>query len=642
MLKYAILGVTAALLGGLLTPLVRRLGLRLGAVDAPGGRRIHTGRIPRLGGLAVFAALVGSIAAGYVADRLLMDVYHGYGWAWGWLLAGALVVVTAGVIDDVWSLGPVPKLGFQLLAGTMVLAGSCGIHTISNPLTGGGIELGWLAVPATLVWVVGITNAFNLIDGLDGLAAGVALIAAGTLLVVSLAAGRVDVALLSVAVGGALLGFLYYNFNPASIFLGDSGSLLLGYLLSVLSIQSAQKGTTAVVILVPILALGLPIMDTVLAMVRRLLRALRVVQSDPEHNEYRFFVTGSASIFRADREHIHHRLLALGLTHRRAVWLLYGVSVVLGLMAFLAVVARGTHVALLVAVVALATYAGIRKLGYHEVELLRRGTLLPLFELPVLNRRLFHVLVDIGFIAAAYVGAFVAVLDGTLDATTRAYILRTIVIVVALKLAVFVYAGLYRRAYRYSDAGDVIGLAKALAGAELAAAGAVALLAGAPRYAAALLPLDFYLTASLIAGTRLSFKILEVLAHSRSAPQARDVLIYGAGNGGSAVLHELLQHPTLGYHVVGFVDDFFRLWGREVNGVPVLGGPEQLPALIRQHHVHEVIVASPSTSAQRIGEVARACAVAGAQVRRFRFALEPLDARPHTVEPGPVAPEIGR
>jgi UDP-GlcNAc:undecaprenyl-phosphate GlcNAc-1-phosphate transferase len=622
MLKYWVLGLTAAGLALLLTPLTVALARWVGAVDEPEQRRVHTGRIPRLGGLAVFAAFVGAIGLGLLADRLLFDIFWGNKWPWGWLLGGALVVVACGAADDVWTLGPLPKLCFQIIAGTMVLAAGRGITLITNPLTGMSTELGLLAVPVTILWVVGITNAFNLIDGLDGLAVGVALIASGTLFLVSLAGGRVEVALLAVTLAGALAGFLYYNFNPASVFLGDCGSLLVGYLLSVLSIQASQKGATAVVIMVPILALGLPIMDALLAMIRRLLRALRVVRPDEERNEYRFLVVGPTSLFRADRDHIHHRLLAMGLTHRRAVLLLYGVCLGLSVLAFLAVGARGANTAVMVALVAVASYVGVRKLGYREVEVLRRGTLLPLFELPVFSRRLFHACVDTGFVATAYAAALLMTSQGGWERGVRDYLLRSVIVFVAIKLAVFVAAGLYQRSYRYTGFTDVIALLKAAVLAELSAVAAVGLLYGLPRHALPALLLDWYLSATLVIGARVSFKLLEVIAQGHGEAAASPVLIYGSGSGGTALLREIEQNPRLGYRAVGFVDDSPALRGRSINGVPVLGTVDDLGELIEQHAVREVIVSTPKVDAEHMDKVAAACRLGGVQLRRFRIALE--------------------
>ncbi|MFI5364528.1 MAG: hypothetical protein ACHQ4J_02790 [Candidatus Binatia bacterium] len=635
MLKYWLLALMAASLALLLTPAVAGLATWLGAVDEPDQRRVHVGRIPRLGGLAVFAAFVGAIGLGFIANELLLNVFWGNKWPWGWLLGGALLVVACGAADDVWTLGPVPKLGFQLLAGMMVLAAGRGIALITNPLTGQSVELGLLGIPLTLLWVVGITNAFNLIDGLDGLAVGVALIASATLFLVSLAGGRVEVALLAATLAGALGGFLYYNFNPASVFLGDCGSLLVGYLLSVLSIQASQKSATAIIVLVPLLALGLPIMDALLAMIRRLLRALHVVCTDQERNEYRFLVIGPISLFRADREHIHHRLLALGLTHRRAVLVLYAVCLGFGALAFLAVSTRGANTALMVALVAVASYFGIHKLGYEEVEVLRRGTLLPLFELPVFSRRVFHACADAGFVATAYAAALMVVHPQAWQ--VRNYLLGSVIVLVCAKLAVFVATGLYQRSYRYTGITDIIALVKAVVLAEAAALLAVALLAGLPPRPVPALLLDLYFSATLVIGVRVSFKLLEVMAQGQGEAAALPVLIYGSGSGGTALLREIVQNPHLGYRVVGFVDDAVSLRGRSVNGVPVLGGADDLEELIGHHQAREVIISTPRVTPEDMDKLAAACRARGVQLRQFRIALE--EVPPSNTLGSPAAPD---
>jgi UDP-GlcNAc:undecaprenyl-phosphate/decaprenyl-phosphate GlcNAc-1-phosphate transferase len=620
MLKYSLLALTAAVLSLALTPLVRRLALRLGAVDQPGTRRVHSSPVPRMGGLAVLGAFLGTLAAARFFDLLLTGVVVHH--SWRWLFAGALIVSLVGAFDDVRGLGPVTKLFFQILAGVMVVMGGYGIGKVTNPFGAGVVDLGWLDVPFTLLWVVGVTNAFNLLDGLDGLAAGVALIVSTTLFVLSLAGNRVELALLSVTLAGALVGFLRYNFNPASIFLGDSGSLLLGYLLSVLSIQASQKGATTVVILVPLLALGLPIMDTLLAMLRRLLGALRVVRVDSERNEYQFLVVGSGSIFQADREHIHHRLLKLGLTHRNAVMVLYGVCAVLGALALLAVRSHGADIFLLVTVVAITLYAGVRQLGYQEVSVLQRGTLLPLFDLPVLNRRAVHVLADAALLAMAYVGARLIARGGELDAIARAHLLWSLPTVVAVKLGAFLWDGVYQRSYRYTNVTDLMALLRCLVGAEALAVGAVLVLHGMPRTAGALFLIDFYLTLTLILGARLSFKVLELMASHRTEGKKRRVLIYGAGLSGTMLLREIHQNPSLRYKPVGFLDDYAGLHNRWVNGLPVLGGASELTAVLQRGAVQEVVIASRKIAESRVNHVAEICGRLGIPVRRFQMRLE--------------------
>ncbi|MFN8625534.1 MAG: hypothetical protein U0587_06065 [Candidatus Binatia bacterium] len=634
MSKYGFLGLSAMGLALVCTPAVRWLAFRLGAVDEPGGRRLHRGRIPRLGGLAVLLAYLGALALGMLVDLYFLEMFWVYGWGWRWLLTGMLIVCAIGVADDIWSLGALPKVGFQVLAGGLVLWGGHGIHAITDPFTGTAIELGWLDTPLTLLWVVGITNAFNLIDGLDGLATGVALIASTTLFVVCLAGGNVQVAMLAAALSGALLGFLCYNFNPASVFLGDSGSLLLGYLLSVLSIKGAQKGTTAVVVLVPLLALGLPIMDTVLAIVRRLLRVLNVVHTDREHNEHRFVVIGGASVFRADCDHIHHRLLAMGFTKRRAVLLLYGACVALSVLAFLAVSLKGFQNAILVATVAVGTFGAIRKLGYHEMEVLQRGTLLPFLDLPVFNRRIGRLCADATFVASAYFGALLAVHGGSLDLQIRNTFLQSVAVVVAVKLGIFAYTGTYERAFRYSNVEDLVALVKSFFLAEGAAAAVIVLLYGMPEQPVLALLLDYYLTATLAMGARAAFKVLELFANPEAAHEraTRPVLIYGAGEGGAAALAKFKRHPELGCRPVGFVDDQASLWGRRVNGVPVIGGVEQLDSILDRNGVREVILSSAKILAPRLATAAAACRSHGVPLRRIRVSLEAVGGQ--TTEDG--------
>ena len=343
-MRYVELALVAAIAALALTPLVRALAMRLGALDVPDERRAHDRAVPRLGGVALVLA-GGVTLALYDEPRALLAAN---GWDVPALLAGVLVIVATGVLDDVRGLGPFAKLGLQIVAAGIAVAGGYGLGGVTNPLTGGFITLGALGPLLTIAWIVGLTNAFNLIDGLDGLAAGVALIAAATLFAIALNEGRADAACLWATLGGALVGFLRYNFNPASIFLGDAGSLFLGYVFAVLSLQSLQKGATAVVVLGPLLALGLPIMEMGLTFLRRVL------------------VSGMASVLRADREHIHHRLIARGMTHRNAVLTLYVVCALLGGVAFLAVLAQGPGKALLVATVAVAMGVGVRALGYRR------------------------------------------------------------------------------------------------------------------------------------------------------------------------------------------------------------------------------------------------------------------------------------
>jgi UDP-GlcNAc:undecaprenyl-phosphate/decaprenyl-phosphate GlcNAc-1-phosphate transferase len=298
-----------------LTPVVRVLARRWDLVDAPGQRKIHTVSVPRVGGVSVTLGVVLALLAVVRAGRVPEDLR-----AWSPVLLGGALVFAVGLCDD---LRPRPvwvKLGVQLAAAGLAVA--LGVRIDHVTLFGATIGLGLLAVPLTIVWVIGLTNAFNLMDGLDGLATGLAIIAAGTCAVVSLARADAQGSVLLLALLGALCGFLPYNFNPATIFLGDSGSLVVGYVLAITAITSFQKGATALVVVGPLLLFALPISETLYSVARRL----------REH--------GMRHVFVADQQHVHHRLLGVGLSHRGAVLLLYGVSLSLSLVALLTMQTR--------------------------------------------------------------------------------------------------------------------------------------------------------------------------------------------------------------------------------------------------------------------------------------------------------------
>ncbi|HJA29003.1 MAG TPA: undecaprenyl/decaprenyl-phosphate alpha-N-acetylglucosaminyl 1-phosphate transferase [Candidatus Olsenella pullicola] len=290
------------------TPLARRIAITVDAVDYPNARRINKEPIPRMGGIAIFLGIVAAFVVQYLGTTHLgwpavlvpspkMQIDY-------WLLVLAfLAIFFTGLLDDRFSLTPLQKLVGQVIASMLAVAAGLVIGDISNPFVPGFVSLGWFAYPITVIYLVAYTNIINLIDGLDGLAAGISAIASITMFALALMAGRLDAAALSVAVAGASLGFLRYNFNPASIFMGDSGALTLGFALGVSSLLSVTRVAGLTTIIVPLVIAAVPIIDTFSAIVRRL--------------------RGHTGISHADRGHIHHRLLAEGFDQRQAVLLMY-------------------------------------------------------------------------------------------------------------------------------------------------------------------------------------------------------------------------------------------------------------------------------------------------------------------------------
>ena len=305
-IRIALAGVAALVISLASTPPVKQLAQRIGAIDIPRDeRRIHKQPIPRLGGLAIFIGFIMSVL--FLAD--ITPQLSG-------ILLGSVIIVLIGVVDDIMSLPAILKFFIQIIAALVAVNNGVVIEVFSNPLFFSSAEyvsLEFLSIPVTVIWIVAITNSVNLIDGLDGLAVGVSTISAAVMLVIALMVADTNVAIVMAALAGACLGFLPYNFNPAKIFMGDTGALLLGYLLSTVSILGLFKFYAVVSFAVPFLILAVPLFDTSIAFLRRLLSGRNPMSPD--------------------RGHVHHRLIDMGLTQKQAVAVLYTISGLLGLAA---------------------------------------------------------------------------------------------------------------------------------------------------------------------------------------------------------------------------------------------------------------------------------------------------------------------
>ncbi|MGH9752206.1 MAG: glycosyltransferase family 4 protein [Blastocatellia bacterium] len=353
---YLLLFIIALFSSLVLTPTVRRLCERLGWLDEPcDERRVHHKAIPRLGGVAVVVSMLLALTALLFVDNFVTRSLWAERSQMFVALAPALLIFLVGVYDDLRGIRPRHKFIAQGLAATLFFALGGRIEILSASFAG-AVKLPLaISFVVTVLWVVAITNAFNLIDGVDGLAAGAALFASFVMIAVSIVTGHPFVTASSLALAGALVGFLRYNFNPASIFLGDSGSLFIGFMLATLSVQGTQKASTAVAVAIPLLAFGLPIIDTGLTILRR-------------------FV-GWRPLFQGDREHIHHKLLARGWSQRRVALALYGACALFGLQALLFVQSGGVGrlTGLWLFVVGVAVIFAVDRLRYHEVDEIRDG-----------------------------------------------------------------------------------------------------------------------------------------------------------------------------------------------------------------------------------------------------------------------------
>ncbi|MGB9073530.1 MAG: MraY family glycosyltransferase [Terriglobales bacterium] len=332
---------------------VRDLATRRGWVSFPrDSRQVHETPLPRLGGVSIFLAFTVSLSLwlglGFLYPRLLE------GLAPATLLRiylPACLIFGLGIYDDLRGAGPYLKFAVQALAAAWLFLG--GMRILDLPLLFGAHRFPWfVGLPLTVLWVMAITNAFNLIDGLDGLAAGSALFSTLVVFVVSLVNQSWLGSLMSVALAGSIVGFLRFNFNPATIFLGDSGSLFIGFLLSALALAGAEKAPTLVAVAIPVVSFGLPILETMLSILRRLI--------------------SGRPIFTADREHIHHKLLQRGMSHRQVVIVLYAVSALFAMLSLFLLWPTGSTLGLVLAVVGTGVWLGVQHLNYLEFGELRR------------------------------------------------------------------------------------------------------------------------------------------------------------------------------------------------------------------------------------------------------------------------------
>lgn len=299
--------IFSTLLSLLLTPIIRQIAIKIGAVDIPkDDRRVHKEPMPLMGGLAIYISVIIAFLIFLPLDKTLASI-----------IIGGTIIVIGGVIDDMRELSPKAKFLFQIIGALVLVAGDVRIDFITNPFskTSQIIKLGIFSIPLTMFWVVGITNTLNFIDGLDGLAAGVAMISSLSFLATASKFNYIPVVIMSSIIAGSCAGFLPYNFNPAKIFMGDTGALFLGFVLAALSIEGVMKSVATIAVVVPIIILGIPIFDTTFAIFRRLLNGKSIVE--------------------ADKGHLHHRLLALGYSQKKTVGILYAISAIFGIWASL-------------------------------------------------------------------------------------------------------------------------------------------------------------------------------------------------------------------------------------------------------------------------------------------------------------------
>jgi UDP-GlcNAc:undecaprenyl-phosphate/decaprenyl-phosphate GlcNAc-1-phosphate transferase len=615
LLWFILPGVSAALMSLLLTPLVARLAVRVGAVDMPGERKVHTTPVPRLGGLAVVASIAMTfVGATFLSGGVWQLPSH---LAWG-LGLGVLPILFVSIADDIRSVPAQWKLAAHT-AGALIAVGlgislSPVVHLFGFPL-----QIGWIAGPLSVVWIVGVTNAFNIIDGLDGLSTGLAFISAVCMFSVFAVVGQPGMAGVCLVLAGALAGFLPYNVFPARLFLGDTGATAIGFCLAVFSLRGGSTLSSGFAALLPVFILGLPIADTLIAMLRRSLQRLE---------------RRGGGVFVADRNHIHHRLLDLGVDHSNAVLVLYAAGIVLAGAALLSVFATTREAAFLVMALLVAGLVGIQRLGYDEFAFIRRGTVLRVYELPAVKRGFFVVFVDLVLVlASAYVSIGLKIDHWRLSAVASS-VLEIATTMAPITVLVFAWRDLYKGTWRVAGLHDFTKVAVAVFIATPIGALMLRMFSRSPY------PLSFFVIYGLVTllvtvTIRASYVILEN-SKFRSSREGTPILVYGAGRRGVAAVQELFQNQATRLRPVGFIDDDLYKLGRIVNGLRVLGSGRNLESLMESTGARGILLSTPQIAEERVARSAETCRALGAEVLRLDLGVRLLDGASFVPSPNTV------
>ena len=591
---FSIAAISFALSIGL-TFAVREFARRYGFVAKPKSDRWHKRPTAMMGGVAIFLA---------TSLIYLIFVEHTRE---AWIILGASgFLFLVGLIDDILFIKPYQKLIGQLIGAAIVVSSGLTLQWTSFEIVNIGI---------TVFWLIGIANAINLLDNMDGLAAGIAAIAAFSLALSFASSGQVTELALASAFTGALVGFLVFNFNPASIFMGDCGSMFVGFLLAslVLTTQVGGRSRGVVSILaVPALILFVPIFDTTFVTLLRKLWGKKASQGG--------------------RDHTSHRLVALGLSERNAVLMLYVFAILAGIIALFVRELQPTQsLALIFLFIIILTIVGVylSKVKVYEEQdeelALQTGAGFAFLYNLSHKRRIFEVFLDVFLITLSYYSAYI-LLFGALENTQNwDLFLKSLPILIVIKLFAFLVVGVYRGIWRYTGIRDLVTFIKGIALGSILSVFAILLLYRFENFSRTIFVLDAILLLSALSISRMAFRFFRQLLPMPINADGRKVLIYGAGDGGEMILRELKNNPDWNYTPIGFVDDDPLKKDKVIHGLKVFGGNGSLTSICLENDVQEILISFRRLSPKRLEEVREICRDADVSLKRAELKIEPLD-----------------
>ena len=581
--------------------LIRVICLKVGFLAKPRDDRWHRTPTPTLGGIGLFLAVLICV--------LLYANFSGK-WTeirWG-VLIGSSIVFILGLYDDIRHLSPQSKLIGQFLAASVVVFLGYTTHFFT-PRIENDLIAQFPNILLTFIWLIGITNAINLLDNMDGLASGISLITSATLSFFFWRAGDFGSLTISLALAGSNLGFLLFNFPPASIFMGDSGSEFLGFSLAVLAIARQPQASNVFAVLgVPTILFLLPIVDTVLVMVTRLLRGQSFIQGG--------------------RDHTSHRLIAFGLNERQAVLVLYGVAIVSGIVAIILEsldydLSLVLVPILLISLALFTVYLGRIKVVSQETST-QHGTIMRFMFEMAYKRRLLEIVLDFFIIGIAYYLAFWTRFGLVLNQENLAQYLQTLPIILTGSYFSFFVFGVYHGVWRYMGLDNLLSFLKAVFGAMILSGLMIIMLYSNQKlYVGILVLFGIFLFLGL-AATRSSFKIFDMFSNQQIIKSEERIFIYGVGDEGEMAVRWLLMNPQIGMRPIGFIDNQPMNIGRKIHGIQILGSLDQMTDLLNQKHPDGVVLAiqNDQSNADRIVSI---CQDYGCWVKMLSLEFKIID-----------------
>ena len=594
-IKALIGGVAAIVVSALLTAVTRSAARRYGFVAKPKSDRWHKRPTAMLGGAAMFVTTLILYAA--IVPKSLESLL---------IIGASTFLFIVGLVDDLLNIKPYQKLIGQLIGSTLIVS-----FGQTLPITGFELVDIWI----TVFWLVGITNAVNLLDNMDGLAAGIAAIGSIAMAIGFAANGQVNELVFIAVFTGALFGFLIFNFNPASIFMGDCGSMFVGFMLaaSVLMNEGGGRSRSLFTILaVPVLILFVPIFDTTFVTILRKVWGRKASQGG--------------------RDHTSHRLVALGLSERSAVLKIYGFAIAAGLLSLtvgrLPVVQSLALIGVFSVVLAIigVYLSKVKVYEEEDEELATRNNAVFAFLVDIsYKRRIFEVILDAFLITLSYYLAYFVIFGSFENGGNWDLFIRTLPLLIVLKLAAFLIAGVYRGLWRYTSIGDLLTFAKGVVSGSVLSVLTILLLYRFQNFSRAVFIVDGVILLMLLGGSRLAFRLFRQLLPAGAAGDGRRVLIYGAGDGGEMVQRELRNNPTHNMRPVAFLDDDPLKRNRVIGGLRVYEANGSLDSICREQYVQEILVSTSKISAETLSNVREVCRDQDIMLSRAYLKIEPME-----------------